>query len=618
MNNSDPSFFRLATPLFLKPLLARKRSLVSLCLALAALGLSQSLILFFLGPFLRVLLGSGLHQEQILIQDLLPEGLMKLSGLKAGTGIQTSLLIWTVPGALFFAACIRSVALYGCQLSMAAIALYMSKNYRDRFFEALLQQNFLYIRRRSPAEWMSALMNDVLFLQTRFTDILGSVIRDGIMMCSAIVSLLIICWPLALLLLLISPLVALGMGKTGKRIAYFAEAFQKELAAMASHIFEVRQRFDFIRAQAGEQREIGRWQALNQAYYRMIRRSLLIRAAFAPVMEWLGFLLFAAAIFFFSGHSGFPVEINGENLLITLAALGMLLRPLRNVGEQFARFQETWGALQRSLQVFSDTASCHISPKEGSGANQHIAKTKNCDLFIHHVAVGYSSCPAVRVENLAILQGQGIAIVGPSGSGKSTLLRCLAGLIEPQIWDTSQEYRSWCQSCSAVAQEPFLFEDSLIDNLLYGHPDAGNLSDSDIWEALRRAGVSEDVRLFPDGLNHQIQAVQQNLSGGQIQRLVIARALLRPARVFLLDEATSAIDAAAERSFLHSLLKECRTNQKSLVAVTHRLQCLADFDEIWFLEKGHLVAKGTHATLLLQCSRYREFYGASETGSSAC
>ena len=610
---------RFASSLFLRPLLDQKPMLFLLLGALLILGASQSLILFFLGPFLRVLLGPGLSQELISVAELLPGRMGSGLGISGNLVISTQDLIWLAPGSLFLAGHLRSLSLYAYQLSTARIALYIAKNYRDRFFAALLQQDYLYIHRKSPAEWMSALMNDVLFLQARFSDILNSFIRDGVIMISAFVSLLFIHPPLAGVLMVLAPFVSWGMGRTGKRIAYFAGAFQKQLASMAGYILEVRQRFDFIRAQGGEGYESKRWQQLNLAYYRTIRKSLLIRSAFAPVMEWLGFSLFAAVLYFFSGQAS-AEGAGGEKLVIMLAALGILLRPLRNIGEQIARLQETRGALKRSLGVFYDTALQQRPslrslppPSEKKAAINSTAAS----LRISRLSVGYfPAVAAISISNLEISAGKGIAIVGPSGSGKSTLLRCLAGLIRPLIWEASREFEVWSRSCSMVAQEPFLFEDSLSRNLVYGHPDPSGPGSADIERCLGMAGVFEDVLKLPGGLQHRVQAIQKNLSGGQMQRLVIARALLRPAGFLLLDEASSAIDAEAERGLLKRLFGYCRAEQKGLIAVTHRLQCIDEFDEIWFLEQGRLIAKGPHAKLLAH-ARYREFYGSSQDADTA-
>ena len=202
--------------------------------------------------------------------------------------------------------------------------------------------------------------------------------------------------------------------------------------------------------------------------------------------------------------------------------------------------------------------------------------------------------------------------MGPSGSGKSTLLKTLAGLIPATVWDADCKAQDWTGSGSMVGQEPFLFEDSLRNNLLYGHPAEESLSEDEIQKSLEKSCVLQEVAALPGGTDHQVQAVQRNLSGGQIQRLVIARALLRPANVWYFDEATSSVDADAENRLLKNLLESCRSGGKTLLAVTHRLGSVPDFDEVWFLEQGRLVAAGTHAELT-ELPRYREFYGATET-----
>jgi len=160
-----------------------------------------------------------------------------------------------------------------------------------------------------------------------------------------------------------------------------------------------------------------------------------------------------------------------------------------------------------------------------------------------------------------------------------------------------------------VSQDPFLFDDTVEANLLYGLDGAQKPDAAAIDKALDDANVLAETRAFPEGLQTRIRAVGSNVSGGQLQRLTIARGLLRKKPVWLLDEATSAMDATNERAIIAHLIAACRATGSALLAVTHRLQGLEAYDEVWFVEGGKLALRGKHKDLLAD-ARYRAYCAA--------
>lgn len=625
----------LGLKIILAALKELKGRLVWVLFSLALLGSAQSIFLLFLGPFLKALLGQALQEPVVLLATVLPQGFATLFPQWAAAKVASQVFVWLVPSGIVVAGLLRNGAVYLYQLNTSAIALYCAKYYRDELFAAILRQPYPRVQEKSAAEWMSYLMNDVLFLQTRFSDILNSFVRDTVVMLSAFLTLLVIHWPTALCLLAASPFVAWGMGRTGKRIAFFAEAFQKELARMVELVLEVRQRFDFMRAQAGEACERERFFACNSGYYRLMRQSIMVRAAFAPLMELLGFTCFALLIFLV-GRGFLTQSFDASNFLMFFGALGLMLRPLRQLGEQIAKFQETKGSLRRSMQVLSVAAAevreASAALVASAEAGQPAAfRTDTESLRLAAIAVSYPAKEtAFFAENLLLPAGDCIALVGPSGSGKSTFLKCLAGLVAPARWQSNREWALLSAETSLVSQEPFLFSDTLQENLLYGVEAPESISLEEIWAALEFAGISAEVKKLPGGLQHQVHTLSRNLSGGQIQRLVIARALLRAKPILLLDEATSAIDRTGEALLLQRFFDLCQQSppqprsrkrgsetqgqalpqrRYTVLAATHRLHCMHLYSQVWFIEQGRVLLQGTHASLLAD-ARYRNFYAA--------
>jgi ABC-type multidrug transport system fused ATPase/permease subunit len=159
-----------------------------------------------------------------------------------------------------------------------------------------------------------------------------------------------------------------------------------------------------------------------------------------------------------------------------------------------------------------------------------------------------------------------------------------------------------------VSQSPFLFKDTLRGNLLYGlsGSERQTVTDKMLWDSLRLVNLEDTIKVLPNGLESEFNPIQTNLSGGQIQRLVIARAILRRPNVLMLDEATAAIDGATERDISTRLIAASRHDGTILIAVTHRLRWLGLYDEVWFVENGRLELAGSHTDLLTR-PRYRQF-----------
>jgi len=221
--------------------------------------------------------------------------------------------------------------------------------------------------------------------------------------------------------------------------------------------------------------------------------------------------------------------------------------------------------------------------------------------------------PAISEFSLQGEPGQMIALVGPSGSGKSTLINLIIGFLRPQSGtiridggDLSKfDLRSYRQYISVVPQESVLFEGTVRENITYG---LGSVSDQRVSDALRAANALEFVSELPEGVNTLVGERGARISGGQKQRLAIARALIRDPRILILDEATSALDSQSESAIqkaLESLMKD-----RTTFVVAHRLSTVQKADLILVLDKGRLVESGRHADLVDAGGLYQSLYDA--------
>ncbi len=597
---------QLVRDLFLAPLMAQRQRLLGILVSLLVLSASQALFLLLVKGFIKALFqSSGVSQFSLL--DLLPEKSAKWLPQLSDVTISATNLAVAVPISILLAGLTKSLATYLYQVNQQGLALYLAKNYRERLFRALVSLPFVEICKRPVGAWMSLIMNDVLLLQSRFSDILTSLVRDSVAVIGCFAILIIVHWPSALVLGLLSPMIAFGMGRTGKRIAKFAEIYQRELSRIAAAILDFRSRFDFIRSQQGESVERASFNLINLNYYRMIRRSIMVRSAFAPVLEFVGFCVFAGAVYAI-GH-GYLGNFTPELMLQFFVALGLLLRPLREIGEQLARYHETKGALTSSIKVFEAmVVNTQHDPDYFEGTTSS-AVTHNV-IKLDEIKAGMDGQCRFTGRHLELSSGKAVAIIGPSGSGKSTFLKTLAGLAHPITWRSDLNWGEFARQVSMVSQEPFLFEDTLRENLIYGLEKDQIPTEAEIWQALATVNIADEVKSWPLGLMTLLRAIGSNISGGQLQRLVIARAILRRRAFWLLDEATAAVDVRSERDITQRLIDTSRREKKLMLAVTHRLTWLSAFDQVWFVEDGQVTMIGPHDELLKR-PRYRDYVAAS-------
>lgn len=567
--------------LFVEPFLEKRRHLVLMVLSLILLSVSQSALLVLIGPFFKAMF-SGSSAPDLLLGELMPAKLVAWSPQLAALKLSKLRIAQILPLSILVVGIIKGFSTYGFQLQQQILALHLGRRYREKLFGATLRLPYDRLAQRSPAEWMSLVVNDVHFLQVRISDLMTGLVRDGMVVIASLGALYFVHWPTGVVLTLLSVPLTISTGRTGRRIAHFAESWQQDLARMAGAVLDLRRRFEFIRAQHGEELERQSFWKLNQGYYLMIRRSILLRSLFAPTLEFLGFSLFAV-ILILAREGYFLKDFEAGDLLQFLAVLGMLIRPLKSIGEQLSRYHETKGILKNSLDTFSAVEAAGLAKAE-RGEILWGAEPKPCT--IAELVLAYKQGFRLATRDLMLLPGQSIAIIGPSGAGKSSLLKSFAGLFEPEQWRASEGWDELVRKTSLVSQKPFLFSGSIRSNLVYGLPEEPK--EAELREVLDFVGLSSELEKMGQSLDTSIDFIHSPLSGGQLQRLTIARALLRPTSYLLMDEVTSAIDPSAEEALTQKLLIRAKGRRQALLFVTHRLSQLARFDQLWFCEAGQV------------------------------
>lgn len=275
-------------------------------------------------------------------------------------------------------------------------------------------------------------------------------------------------------------------------------------------------------------------------------------------------------------------------------------------------------ALLRIVDTALSQVESVLEIPEMSG-NDTIDKIQNYNIELHNISFGYENRPIIQNVTLKIPEHRVTAIVGPSGSGKTTLCNLIT-----RFWDVQQgeimiggknikeiEFEELMKLMSIVFQKVYLFHDTIENNIKFGKP---TVTHEEVVEAARRACCHEFIEKLPNGYQTIIGEGGSTLSGGEKQRISIARAILKDAPIIILDEATSSVDPENQHALLTAINE--LTCGKTLIIIAHRLSTIKDADQIIVLDNGHVVQQGTHETLLQQDGIYRRFVKIRQTASS--
>jgi ATP-binding cassette subfamily B protein len=497
---------------------------------------------------------------------------------------------------------VQKIAQFGQDTLLAGPALRVSQELRRQLFARLQRLDFGALEKLSAGDLTYRLTEDA----DRVGEVIYKTIQDttpsALQLVVVLGYMIWLDWPLALATLLLAPLVALMVSAFGARVMNAAERSQKQVSDLAALLGEAIGGLPLVRAFAAEPWLQERFDTEIDLHRRAKYRTLELLALQHPVVGFieaagiLSVLLIGAARIKAGG-------LDSQGFSSYVAALLMLIDPISHLTTNFNEFQQGQASLKRLRAIENEP----VEPPDHPGARP--LGTVSGELLLDGVSFGYQSgSPVLRQLDLHILPGQVVALVGPSGAGKSTLFSLLlrfntaqSGRVLLDGQDLADlRARDLRRAVALVPQQSSVFSGTVAEAIAFGRP----ASSEQIRQAARLANAADFIESLPGGYDSRLEERGSNFSGGQLQRLAIARAVLGNPAVMLLDEATSALDAEAEEAVQQGLQQAMAG--RTVLVIAHRLATVQEADLIVVLDGGRIVQQGSHDQLMASGGRYRE------------
>ena len=516
-------------------------------------------------------------------------------------------LILVIPFFIIVAFATKGISLYFAKVLMIIVSEEVKKKIQTDMLSSFIKADTELIENKHSGKYVSNLNYDVSQITHMLSSSLLNIFKDSLTLIGLLTVMFIQNWRLSLIAIIMIPIASITAKKLGKRITKVTTEAQERSGDLNKYLIDLFKNHKIIKIFQRENFESARSEKfVNKLKEKQIKIfTVFIRAT--PIMEILTGIMIAILIFY-SGKLIMTGQLSINNFFSFLAAMMLAYQPVRSLATINIGIGQGLSAGKRILPIID--VKVKISKNE-SGKKLLL---NNGSIKFNNVSFNYLSNTENKVlKNINIeINGEKMtALVGHSGSGKSTMLNLIPRIYDPingNILVDEEDIKninldSLRKEISIVDQNTTLFDDTVLNNIKYAKPTA---SRDEVVKASELAMCSDFISKLENGFDTMIGENGVKLSGGEKQRLSIARALLKDSKIILLDEATSSLDSDTEEKIQKALAK--LTSNKTTIVIAHRLSTILNSDKIYVLDKGSVVAQGKHDQLLNSSNIYKNFY----------
>ncbi len=515
-------------------------------------------------------------------------------------------LIIIIPTLIIIAFFLKGISLYLAKVIMINVSEEVRKNIQTDMFSSLIIADTQKVDNKHSGKFVANLMNDVNMVVNLVSTAILNLFKDSLTLIGLLSVMFYQNWKLSLAAMAMIPLATLATKILGKRMSKVTNQYMQRAGDLTTYLIEIFKNHKLIKIFQKENFEKERAEKFIEKFKESNRKINIVFVRASPIMEcFTGVMI--ALIIFISAKLIINDELEVSSFFSFLAAMMLAYQPVRSLATLNIAVQQGLAGARRILPIIDDQNEIvdKISAKE--------LRVEEGEIKFEKVNFQYlkNEKQVLNSINLEIPGKKMTALVGQSGSGKSTILNLIPRFYNADDGNIKIDNQSVYESTifslrkniSLVSQDTTLFDDTILNNILYANP---NASFQDIEDAAKSSFANEFIENLPNKYDTLIGENGVRLSGGEKQRLSIARAILKKSPIILLDEATSSLDAETEDKIQKAI--NFLTQGKTTVVIAHRLSTILNSDKIYVLDKGKIIGEGKHEDLLVSSKVYKNFY----------
>ena len=515
-------------------------------------------------------------------------------------------LLLIIPLGIILAFSVKGISLYMARAIMISVAEEIKKTLQVHMLSSLINSDTQTIDQKHSGKFISNVTYDVSHITNLLSNAVLNLFKDSLTLIGLLFVMFYQNWKLSLIAIIMIPLASVSARTLGKRMNKVATEAQEKTGFLTTYLVELFKNHKLTKIFQKEKFEMDRAENHLHQVKEKTKKIALVMVRLTPIMEVLTGIMIAILIFY-SGKLILKNEIDVNNFFSFLAAMMLAYQPVRTLASLNVIVNQGLSAANRILPII-DTKNKIFSLPDSNDI-----KISEAKINFDNVKFAYETQEGdvLKGINLEFKGGKMTSLVGHSGSGKSTILNLI-----PRFYDAGSgeikidnqpinkiRLESLRQHISLVSQETTLFDDTVKNNIKYANSAA---SDEEIIEVAKLSYCHEFIENLPNKYETLIGEDGVRLSGGEKQRISIARAMLKKSPIILLDEATSSLDAETEKK-IQDALNVLTTNKTSIV-IAHRLSTILNSDNIYVIQSGNVMDSGKHEELLKKSEIYKNFY----------